>query len=126
MLSALLTGARLHVVDVEALGLRGLLRQIRSQRVTITYVVPTLLRAVIAASQTGDFDSLRIVRIGGEKVLWPDIALVRKVTQPECFIQISYSSTETQGTHWFLRTTAKSETPVLPSAICFRALLCCD
>jgi non-ribosomal peptide synthetase component F/thioesterase domain-containing protein len=102
MLSALLTGARLHVVDVEALGLRGLLRQIRSQRVTITYVVPTLLRAVIAASQTGDFDSLRIVRIGGEKVLWTDIALVRKVTEPECFIQISYSSTETQGTHWFL------------------------
>jgi len=41
MLSALLTGARLHIVDVEALGLRGLLRQLRSQRVTITYIVPT-------------------------------------------------------------------------------------
>lgn len=102
MLSALMTGARLHVVDVEALGLRGLLRQLRSQRVTITYIVPALLRAVVAASETGDFDSLRIVRVGGEKVLWTDIALVRKVVQPHCFIQISYSSTETQGTHWFL------------------------
>jgi acyl-CoA synthetase (AMP-forming)/AMP-acid ligase II/thioesterase domain-containing protein/acyl carrier protein len=102
MLSALMTGARLHIVDVEALGLRGLLRQLRSQRITIMYIVPALLRAVVAASESDDFESLRIVRVGGEKVLWTDIALVRKATQPHCFIQISYSSTETQGTHWFL------------------------
>lgn len=102
MLTALLTGARLHMADVEALGLRGVLRQIRSQQITITYIVPALLRAVIAASDTGDFESLRVVRIGGEKVLWTDVALVRKVVRPSCFIQISYSSTETTGTQWFL------------------------
>jgi acyl-CoA synthetase (AMP-forming)/AMP-acid ligase II/thioesterase domain-containing protein len=102
MLSALMTGARLHMADVEAIGLRGLVRQLRSERVTITYIVPALLRAVVAASETGDFESLRIVRVGGEKVLWTDIALVRTVVQPRCFIQISYSSTETQGTQWFL------------------------
>ncbi len=55
MLTALLTGARLHMADVEALGLRGVLRQIRSQQITITYIVPALLRAVITASETGDF-----------------------------------------------------------------------
>lgn len=102
MLTALLTGARLHMADVEALGLRGLLRQIRSQQITITYIVPALLRAVVAASDTDDFESLRVIRIGGEKVLWTDIALVRKVVRPSCFIQISYSSTETTGTQWFL------------------------
>jgi acyl-CoA synthetase (AMP-forming)/AMP-acid ligase II/thioesterase domain-containing protein/acyl carrier protein len=102
ILSALMTGARLHIVDVEALGLRGMLRQLRSQRITIMYIVPALLRAVVAASERDDFESLRIIRVGGEKVLWTDIALVRKVVQPQCFIQISYSSTETQGTHWFL------------------------
>jgi acyl-CoA synthetase (AMP-forming)/AMP-acid ligase II/thioesterase domain-containing protein/acyl carrier protein len=102
ILAALMTGARLHIADVEALGLRGLLRQLRSQRVTITYIVPALLRAVVAASDTDDFESLRIVRVGGEKVFWTDIALVRTVVQPDCFIQISYSSTETQGTQWFL------------------------
>ena len=102
MLTALLTGARLHMADVEAFGLRGVLRQIRSQQITITYIVPALLRAVIAASDTGDFESLRVVRIGGEKVLWTDVALVRKVVKPSCFIQISYSSTETTGTQWFL------------------------
>ncbi|MDR6657734.1 acyl-CoA synthetase (AMP-forming)/AMP-acid ligase II/thioesterase domain-containing protein/acyl carrier protein [Tardiphaga robiniae] len=102
MLTALLTGARLHMADVEALGLRGVLRQIRSEQITITYIVPALLRAVITASETGDFESLRVVRIGGEKVLWTDVALVRKVVKPSCFIQISYSSTETTGTQWFL------------------------
>lgn len=102
ILSALLTGARLHIVDVEAIGLRGLLRQMRSQQVTISYIVPALLRAVVAASLPGDFESLRIIRIGGEKVLWTDIALVRKVVQPACFIQVSYLSTETTGTQWFI------------------------
>ncbi|MGY4625608.1 acyl-coenzyme A synthetase/AMP-(fatty) acid ligase/thioesterase domain-containing protein [Bradyrhizobium sp. USDA 4486] len=102
MLSALLTGARLHIVDVEALGLRGVLRQIAAQQVTITYVVPALARALITASRQGDFDSLRIVRIGGEKVLWTDIGLVRKAVKPSCFIQVSYLSTETTGTQWFL------------------------
>jgi len=42
----LLTGARLHIVDVEALGLRSVLRQITTQQVTITYVVPALVRAL--------------------------------------------------------------------------------
>ncbi len=102
ILSALMTGARLHIADVEALGLRGLLSQIRSQRVTITYIVPALLRAVVAAGKTDDFKSLRVVRLGGEKVLWTDIALARTAVTPRCFIQVSYSSTETTGTQWFL------------------------
>ncbi|MCP3398619.1 AMP-binding protein [Bradyrhizobium sp. CCGB20] len=102
MLSALLTGAKLHIVDVEALGLRGVLRQITTEQVTITYVVPALARALISASRQGDFDSLRMIRIGGEKVLWTDIALVRGAVQPGCFIQVSYLSTETTGTQWFL------------------------
>lgn len=102
MLSSLLTGAKLHIVDVEILGLRGVLRQITTQRVTITYIVPALARALINASRPGDLDSLRIIRIGGEKVLWTDIALVRRAVKPSCFIQVSYLSTETTGTQWFL------------------------
>lgn len=102
MLTALLTGARLHLVDVEAIGLRGLLRQLRLHQITITYIVPALLRAVVAAARPGDLDSLRVVRIGGEKVLPTDTALIRKLIQPTCLIQISYSSTETTGTQWFL------------------------
>lgn len=102
MLSALLTGAKLHIVDVEIMGLRGVLRQITTHRVTITYIVPALARALINASRPGDLDSLRIVRIGGEKVLWTDIALVRRAVKPSCFIQVSYLSTETTGTQWFL------------------------
>uniref|UniRef100_UPI0013D040AF hypothetical protein n=1 Tax=Klebsiella michiganensis TaxID=1134687 RepID=UPI0013D040AF len=49
-----------------------------------------------------DFASLRIVRIGGEKVLWTDTALARKAVSASCFIQGSYSSTETTGSQWFI------------------------
>ncbi|MCP3369524.1 non-ribosomal peptide synthetase [Bradyrhizobium cajani] len=102
MLSALLTGAKLHIVDIEVLGLRGVLRQITAQQVTITYVVPALARALINASRQGDLDSLRVIRVGGEKVLWTDIALIRRAVKASCFIQVSYLSTETTGTQWFL------------------------
>jgi acyl-CoA synthetase (AMP-forming)/AMP-acid ligase II/thioesterase domain-containing protein len=100
-LSALLSGATLYIVDVEAIGLRGVLRQMRSQRITITYCVPALLRALIAAGEKDDFASLRVIRIGGEKVLWTDIALIRNTTKPTCLIQVGYSSTETTGSQWF-------------------------
>ncbi|QCI68410.1 non-ribosomal peptide synthetase [Phreatobacter stygius] len=102
VLTALLVGATLHLADVEAVGLRAIRRQFRSCGVTIVYLVPALLRALMTASDDDDFGSLRVVRIGGEKILWTDIALVRKVVSRSCFIQISYSSTETTGSHWFV------------------------
>lgn len=101
VMTALLCGATLHVADVETLGLRALRRQFRAHEVTIVYLVPALLRALMKAPFNDDFASLRIVRIGGEKVLWTDIALARKAVPDSCFIQGSYSSTETTGSQWF-------------------------
>jgi acyl-coenzyme A synthetase/AMP-(fatty) acid ligase len=43
MLSALLSGATLYIADVEAIGLRHIAPD-QSQRITITYCVPALLR----------------------------------------------------------------------------------
>jgi acyl-CoA synthetase (AMP-forming)/AMP-acid ligase II/thioesterase domain-containing protein len=114
-LSALLSGATLYIADVEAIGLRGILRQIRSQRITITYCVPALLRALIAAGENDDFASLRVIRIGGEKVLWTDIALVRSTMAPTCLIQVGYSSTETTGTQWFLPPDWQEQGPNVPA-----------
>ncbi|WP_228277730.1 AMP-binding protein, partial [Acinetobacter baumannii] len=77
VMTALLCGATLHIADVEALGLRALRRQFRTHSVTIVYLVPALLRALMTPPFNDDFASLRIVRIGGEKVLWTDTALAR-------------------------------------------------
>jgi acyl-CoA synthetase (AMP-forming)/AMP-acid ligase II/thioesterase domain-containing protein len=114
-LSALLSGATLYIADVEAIGLRSTLRQIRSQRITITYCVPALLRALIAAGESDDFASLRVIRIGGEKVLWTDIALVRSTMKPTCLIQMGYSSTETTGAQWFLPSDRQEQGPNVPT-----------
>ena len=114
-LSALLSGATLYIADVEAIGLRGILRRIRSQRITITYCVPALLRALIAAGEKDDFASLRAIRIGGEKVLWTDIALVRSTMAPTCLIQMGYSSTETTGSQWFLPLDWQEQGPNVPA-----------
>lgn len=102
VMTALLCGATLHVADVETLGLRALRRQFRTRNVTIVYLVPALLRALMKAPLNDDFESLRIVRIGGERVLWTDTSLARKAVSASCFIQGSYSSTETTGSQWFV------------------------
>ncbi len=101
--AALLTGATLHLLEVEAVGLRAVRSRIQTEGVTVTYVVPTLLRALTTADDPADaFRSLRVVRIGGEKVAWTDIALLRKAVSDACLVQVGYSSTESTGTQWFL------------------------
>ena len=100
ILAAVLTGATLQLADLEAIGLRGVRARIHGT--TITYMVPALLRTLLAGAPPEMFTSLRVVRIGGEKILWGDIALVRKAVSTDCLVQIGYSSTETTGSQWFL------------------------
>lgn len=102
VLAALLTGATLHLLEVEAVGLRAVRGRVKSEGVTVTYLVPALLRALMADEPADTFRSLRVARIGGEKVSWADIALLRKAVSKNCLIQIGYSSTETTGSQWFL------------------------
>lgn len=102
ILAAVLTGATLHLAELEAIGLRAAQRLVESEGVTVTYLVPALLRVLMADKPAHAFRSLRVARIGGEKVSWADIALLRKVVSSSCLIQIAYSSTETTGAQWFL------------------------
>ncbi|WP_245576904.1 non-ribosomal peptide synthetase [Kaistia adipata] len=102
MMTAILSGATLYLADIESVGLRSIRQLLQSRRVTVTYVVPALLRVLARGAPAGTFASLRIVRIGGEKVLWSDIDVVREAVPDSCFVQVSYSSTEAIGTQWFL------------------------
>ncbi|WP_202326529.1 non-ribosomal peptide synthetase [Mesorhizobium sp. 113-3-9] len=102
ILAALLTGAALHLLEVEAVGLRAVRARLQAEGVTVAYLVPALLRALLTEAPADAFHSLRVARIGGEKVSWTDIALLRKAVSDQCLIQIGYSSTETTGSQWFL------------------------
>ena len=102
VLAALLTGATLHLLEIEAVGLRAVRSRMQAEGVTVTYLVPALLRALMADTPADAFRSLRVARIGGEKASWSDISVLRKAVSDTCQIQIGYSSTETTGSQWFL------------------------
>ncbi|TPK72892.1 AMP-binding protein [Mesorhizobium sp. B2-4-17] len=102
MMTPMLCGATLYLLDIESAGIRAARDNFQKWRVTIAYLVPALLRVLMTDSAPDVFSSLRVVRVGGEKVLWSDIDRLRDNVPESCLIQISYSSTETTGTQWFL------------------------
>ncbi|WP_214473692.1 AMP-binding protein [Mesorhizobium sp. dw_380] len=102
MMTPMLCGATLYLLDIETAGIRAARDNFHKWQVTVVYLVPALVRVLMNGSARETFSSLRIVRVGGEKVLWSDIDRLRDNVPESCFIQISYSSTETPGTQWFL------------------------
>jgi acyl-coenzyme A synthetase/AMP-(fatty) acid ligase/thioesterase domain-containing protein len=116
MLTGLLTGASIHLIDPKAAGLEGTLARIGAVRPTISYMVPTLLRSLLRRPGAGAaFAALRVARLGGEPVHWADAALVRS-RLPRCLVMNAYSSTETIGTQWFAPPEAgEEEEGVMPA-----------
>jgi len=100
-LSALVIGARLHPLDVQRAGAREILRRLEETGTTVIYVVPALLRTLIALGAKGP-SCLRVVRIGGEAVLWSDVSLFRGWLPNDCLIQLGYSSSEAPIFQWFV------------------------
>ena len=93
--AALLNGATLYVADPNRLGINGVLQMIGNAGVTVGYVVPALLRQLLAAPQArAAFEQARIVRIGGDIPLNSDLALCRAVLPASCHILFAFSSTE--------------------------------
>ena len=114
-LLALLTGATLHVLDPYRQTLAELRRAIGDQRITVIYAVPALIRAVVQADGLPeDLASLRLLRLGGDAVLWRDIVLLRQALSPECRIQVGYSSTESPGLQWFVPPDAQPDGAAVP------------
>lgn len=102
MMTPMLCGATLYLLDIESAGIRAARDNFHKWRVTAAYLVPALVRVLMKGAAPDTFSSLRIVRVGGEKILWSDIDRLRDNIPDSCLVQISYSSTETTGTQWFL------------------------
>jgi non-ribosomal peptide synthetase component F/thioesterase domain-containing protein/acyl carrier protein len=102
MITALTTGASIHLLDAQKAGAREILRIIRDRRITILFAFPALLRSVVEGCQVGAGDGLRLVRVGGDTTLWSDIALLRAWTSPGTSIQLVYAATEAPMMQWFV------------------------
>ena len=97
----LLTGASLHPRDPQTSSLHALRAAMQAAGVTIMFAVPSFLRTLLAAADDRrPFAALRIVSIGGERVLWDDVALLRAHMPPGCVVRTGYQSTETPCCAW--------------------------
>ena len=101
-MTALLTGATLHLTDVQHAGARVILNRLRESEISIIYAVPALFRALMQLGETKAPSSLRVVRVGGEAVLWSDVEKLRLWLPEECRIELGYSSTEAPIMQWFV------------------------
>ncbi len=103
ILAALSVGAGLHLTDPRRAGLRELRMLLREQRITVLYTVPALIRSLVGVDEgTEDFASLRAVRLGGDRVFWSDVTLLRGVLGRDAVIYVGYGSTEAVAMHWIV------------------------
>jgi thioesterase domain-containing protein/acyl-CoA synthetase (AMP-forming)/AMP-acid ligase II/acyl carrier protein len=114
IMTPLLCGATLYMADIESMGIRAVREKFQTWKVSVAYLVPALLRVLMKEFPPGAYSSLRVVRVGGERVLWTDIDCLRKAIPQSCFVQISYLSTETTGTQWFLPKNFMEHGPTVP------------
>lgn len=102
VMTALLAGASIHLLDPQGVGAREILHAIRAEAITILFAFPALLRSVVAARDRRAEASLRLVRIGGDTTLWSDIETLRAWLAPGAAIQIIYAATEAPMMQWFV------------------------
>ena len=102
VLTALLAGASIHLLDPQGVGAREILNVIRAENITILFAFPALLRSAVAAHEGRAASSLRLVRVGGDTTLWSDIDKLRAWLAPDATIQLLYAATEAPMMQWFV------------------------
>ena len=102
VMTALLAGASIRLVDPQRVGAREIVEVVRSESITILFAFPALLRSVLASAAERAGDALRLVRVGGDTTLWSDIDLMRGWLAPGAAIQLIYAATEAPMMQWFV------------------------
>jgi amino acid adenylation domain-containing protein len=96
LFATLITGATLGLFHVRSQGVERLADWLPRERITIFHSVPTVFRHLArAADGKNSFETLRLVRLGGEPVLRGDVEMFRRQCPDNCRFVQSLSSTET-------------------------------
>lgn len=114
VITALLAGASIHLLDPQGVGAREMLTVIRAEAITILFAFPALLRSVVAAREGRADVALRLVRVGGDTTLWSDIETLRAWLAPEAAIQLVYAATEAPMMQWFVADECRREDARIP------------
>ncbi len=114
---ALLSGARLAIVDLKRLGLAEGLRSLQRQNVTVFHSVPSAFRALFGGATAGDgaAGNIRMVRLNGDRVTLRDVALYRKAFPRHSRLALDLATTETRPyAAWFVDHDTALERPLVP------------
>src|SRR5438552_4395349 len=114
VMTALLAGASIHLLDPQGVGAREILTVIRAEASTILFAFPALLRSIVAARDRRADASLRLVRVGGDTTMWSDIETLRAWLAPGAAIQLVFAATEAPMMQWFVADTCRSEDARVP------------
>ena len=102
MFLALLNGAALLLLDLDDAGLASLPRWLREEEISVFSCVATLFRhAARGLSRADNFQSVRLIHIGGEPVFKADVELYRRSFRDDCLFVNRYSISETQAVSYF-------------------------
>lgn len=98
VLTALLSGATLLPFDSKRAGSRALAEWIDREQVTILCTVATTFRRLLAETAPAQhFPSVRVVRVGAESLLRPDVERFRAHFSSQCLLIHGYGASEAAG-----------------------------
>jgi acyl-coenzyme A synthetase/AMP-(fatty) acid ligase/thioesterase domain-containing protein/acyl carrier protein len=114
VMTALLAGASIHLLDPQGVSAREILDVIRTEAITILFAFPALLRSIVLARGERAGASLRLVRVGGDTTLWSDIETLRAWLAPKAAIQVIFAATEAPMMQWFVDDTCRRDDARIP------------
>ncbi len=92
---ALLSGATLSMFDLQERGIQPLPAWIQDRGITHLYMVPSIWRVFLEAMSEEVFESLRMIRLGGEPMGVEDWDGFKARMSPGCILANGYAATET-------------------------------
>src|SRR5262249_38236717 len=96
LFAALTSGAQLSLFSVRSRGVSQLAEWISSERITVYHSVPTVFRRMMRSRAAATpFESVRLIRLGGEPMRREDVDLFRQGFAPPAQLMNALSSTET-------------------------------
>jgi fengycin family lipopeptide synthetase E len=116
VMSGLLSGATLFVVDLRRQGLQELVRVLRHDRITVLRTLPAVMRLLFDHCRDRDaFKSLRHVFLSSDRVFSDDIKRLRDCLPTTCKLSVSMGSSEAQlVSHWFIDRDRPMTEPIVP------------
>jgi fengycin family lipopeptide synthetase E len=116
VMSGLLSGATLFVVDLRRHGLQELVRVLRHGRITVLRTLPAVMRQLFDHCRDRDtFKTLRHVFLSSDRVFSDDIKRLRNGLPPTCKLSVSMGSSEAQlVSHWFIDRDRPMTEPIVP------------